>query len=116
MTSDRIRDVGNLVTRFPNENEYEINSSEFNDVKSRLISINAAQRPSDAREGWPTLKRRPSSTNDDTGSAEEASDRPTLKRSDSSGATDGSGQNSAQTERPTLKRRSDANPNPNHER
>jgi beta-barrel assembly-enhancing protease len=120
MTSDRIKEVGNLVARFPDKQEYEISSSQFDSVKSRLISINAAQRPSDARDGRPTLKRRPTSTSaggsDDSGSAEQPSDRPTLKRGDSSGATDGSGQEPEKTERPTLKRRGEANPNPDHER
>jgi len=116
MTSDRINNVGNLVARFPNKQEYEISSSEFKDVKSRLISINAEHRPADAGNGRPTLKRRRTSTSDDSGSAEQPSDRPTLKRGDSSVATDDPGQNSEQNERPTLKRRSDANPNPDHER
>jgi beta-barrel assembly-enhancing protease len=116
MTSDRIKEVGNLVARFPDKQEYEISSSQFDSVKSRLISINAAQRPSDARDDRPTLKRRPTSTSDDSGSAEQPSDRPTLKRGDSSGPTDGSGQESEKAERPTLKRRGDANPNPDQER
>jgi predicted Zn-dependent protease len=116
MTSDRIKNVGNLVARFPEKQEYEISSSEFGSVKSHLISINAASRPADGRDGRPTLKRRPVPVSDDGGSAEQPSDRPTLKRGDSSGATDGSGQESEKTERPTLKRRSDANPNPDQER
>jgi beta-barrel assembly-enhancing protease len=120
MTSDRIKDVGNLVARFPDKQEYEISSSEFASVKSHLISINAARRPGDERNGRPTLKRRPASTSaggsDDDGSAEQPSDRPTLKRGDSSGPTDGSGQESEKAERPTLKRRGDANPNPDQER
>jgi predicted Zn-dependent protease len=94
MTSDRIKEVGNLVARFPDKQEYEISSSEFDSVKSRLISIKAAWRPGEERTGRPTLKRRPSSTNDDGGSAGQPSDRPTLKRGGSSGATDGSGQES----------------------
>ena len=120
MTSDRIKNVGNLVARFPDKQEYEISSSEFGSVKSHLISMNAARRPGDERNGRPTLKRRPASTSpggsDDGGSAEQPSDRPTLKRGDSSGANDGSGQESEKTDRPTLKRRGDANPNPDHER
>jgi len=116
MTSDRIKEVGNLVARFPEKLEYEISSSEFDNVKSRLISINAARRPADGRNGRPTLKRRPVPASDDGGSAEQPSDRPTLKRGDSSGPTDGSGQESEKTERPILKRRGDANPNPDQER
>jgi predicted Zn-dependent protease len=120
MTSDRIKNVGNLVARFPDKQEYEISSSEFASVKSHLISMNAARRPGDERSGRPTLKRRPTSTSaggsDDGGSTEQPSDRPTLKRGDSSGANDGSGQESEKTDRPTLKRRGDANPNPDQER
>jgi len=116
MTNDRIKEVGNLVARFPDKQEYEISSSEFNNVKSRLISLNAAHRPSDTRDGRPTLKRRPASTSDDGGSTEQPADRPTLKRGDSSGATDGSGQEPEKNERPTLKRRSDTSPNPDQER
>jgi beta-barrel assembly-enhancing protease len=116
MTSDRIKKVGNLVARFPDKQEYEISSSEFASVKSHLISVNAARRPGDERGGRPTLKRRPVPTSDDGGSSEQSSDRPTLKRGDSSGATDGSGQESDKADRPTLKRRGDANPNPDQER
>jgi predicted Zn-dependent protease len=120
MTSDRIKEVGNLVARFPDKQEYEISSSEFDKVKSRLISNNAARRPGDERGGRPTLKRRPASTSaggsDDGGSTEQPSDRPTLKRGDSSGAADGSGQESKKSDRPILKRRGDANPNPDQER
>jgi predicted Zn-dependent protease len=116
MTSDRIKNVGNLVARFPDKQEYEISSSEFASVKSHLISINAARRPGDERNGRPTLKRRPVPTSDDGGTTEQPSDRPTLNRGDSSGATDGSDRESEKTERPTMKRRGDANPNPDQER
>jgi predicted Zn-dependent protease len=116
MTSDRIKNVGNLVARFPDKQEYEISSSEFASVKSHLISMSAARRPGDERNGRPTLKRRPVPASDDGGSTEQPSDRPTLKRGDSSGPTDGSGQESEKTERPILKRRGDANPNPDQER
>ena len=116
MTGDRIRGVGNLVARFPNKQEYEISSSEFNNVKSRLISMNAARGPADGRDGRPTLKRRPVSTSDDGGSAEQPSGPPTLKRGDSSGSTDGSGQESEKTDRPAPKRPGAANPSPDHER
>src|SRR5262245_33396277 len=113
MTGDRIKEVSNLVARFPNRQEYEISSSEFNDVKSRMISVNNAGRTTDSHDKRPTLKRRPPSTNDDGGSTEQPPDRPTLKRGDS-GAADGSSQDSEGTERPTLKRRSDPNPNPDY--
>ena len=120
MTGDRIKNVGNLVARFPDKEEYEISSSEFTNVKSHLISMNAANRPGDERNGRPTLKRRPASTSaggsDDGDSTEQPSDRPVLKRRDSAGATDpssASSQEPEKNERPTLKRRSDSSPNPN---
>src|SRR5262249_2483262 len=59
MTSDRIKEVGNLVARFPDKQEHEISSAEFDSVKSRLISINAMHRPEDAASGSPTLNCRP---------------------------------------------------------
>jgi predicted Zn-dependent protease len=62
MTSDRIKDVSNLVVRFPDKPEYEISSSEFSSVKSRLVSANALRHPEGERNGRPTLKRRPAST------------------------------------------------------
>jgi beta-barrel assembly-enhancing protease len=115
MTSDRIKEVSNLVARFPDRQEYQISSSDFDNVKSHLLSINAARRSGDERNSRPTLKRRPVPVSDDGGTAEQPSDRPTLKRGDSSGATDGSGQDQEKGERPTLKRRNDAYPNPDHE-
>jgi len=117
MTSDRIREVSNLVVRFPNKQEYEISTSEFKNVKSRLISVETAQRSTDKRDGRPTLKRRPAPTSDDSGSSDEPSGRPTLKRGDSSGTKDSSAPESEQTERPTLRRNGgDTNPDPDHER
>jgi len=116
MTSDRIKDVGSLVARFPDRQEYQISSSDFDNVKSHLLSINAARRSGEGRDNRPTLKRRPVPVSDDSGTTEQPSDRPTLKRGDSSGATDGSGQDPDKSERPTLKRRGDANPNPDQER
>src|SRR5262249_3622476 len=116
MTSDRIKDVGNLVARFPDRQEYQLSSSDFDSVKSRLISINATRRSGEGRDNRPTLKRRPVPVSDDGGTNGQSSDRPTLKRGDSSGATDGSGQESDKSERPTLKRRGDVNPNPDQDR
>jgi predicted Zn-dependent protease len=60
MTSDRIKEVGNLVARFPDRQEYQLSSSDFDNVKSRVLSINAARRSGEGRDGRPTLKRRPS--------------------------------------------------------
>jgi beta-barrel assembly-enhancing protease len=116
MTGDRITAVQKLVSRFPDRQEYAVNTSEFGAVKSRLVSANAAQHTADGPGGRPTLKRRPSSTNDDGASGQPQSERPTLKRGDSPPDDGGAGDSKQTTERPVLKRRNDANANPGNDR
>lgn len=60
---DRIKVIKDLIGRFPERDEYVINSWEFNQVKERLArlqgtarKLDAAGRPSEG--GRPTLKRR----------------------------------------------------------
>jgi len=108
MTGDRIRDVSNLVVRFPDKPEYEISSSEFSSVKSRLVSANASRHTEGERNGRPTLKRRPAPTGGGDDSTEPPPERPTLKRGDSGSSSDSSGAGPETPERPTLKR----NPQP----
>ncbi len=91
-TPDRITKVHDLLSRFPDRDEYTVSTSEFNRVKSRLLAISNSKSldPSARDQGpkRPTLKRRkegedpsqPSSTGTD-----EPKDRPTLKRRDSDG-------------------------------
>ncbi|HKX27769.1 MAG TPA: M48 family metallopeptidase [Blastocatellia bacterium] len=85
MTGDRIKAVNALVVRFPDKQEYEISSSDFTNVKARLISISPG-KAADTQANRPTLKRRPAGksgddkSTDDT-SAEQPPERPTLKRS-----------------------------------
>jgi predicted Zn-dependent protease len=88
MTSDRISEVRGLLARFPDKTEYEISSSEFNEVKSRLVAIGASRRATeaDANAKRPTLKRRPPSTSDDGTSEQQSPERPTLKRRTDTGA------------------------------
>jgi predicted Zn-dependent protease len=115
MTSDRVKEVEALVARFPEQNEYQISTSEFNQMKSRLVSLTPHITPGSGDPGRPTLKRHPSSTQGDPSDQGSSSDRPTLKRggntdpastdSDSSTSTS----TSTSTERPTLKRRPDPN-------
>ncbi|HKE04266.1 MAG TPA: M48 family metallopeptidase [Blastocatellia bacterium] len=113
MTGDRITEVSKLVARFPEKQEYAINTSEFGAVKSRLVSDHTAQHTADGRDGRPTLKRRPSSTNDDGASGQPQSKRPTLKRGDSAPPDEeGANDSPPPAERPVLKRRNDTNPNP----
>lgn len=92
-TPDRITKVRELLTRFPDRDEYTLNTSEFAQVKARLLritnarTINAAgQRDTGPKR--PTLKKRkndedPSQQN--TGE-EQPKDKPTLKRRDSDGS------------------------------
>jgi predicted Zn-dependent protease len=114
MTGDRITEVRNLLARFPNKSEYEISSSDFTNVKSRLAWLNSSQRGTAVSDKRQTLKRRPSSTNDNGASDEQPQDRPTPKRGDPS-ATESPSQSQETNERPTLKRRSDATPDPDNE-
>jgi predicted Zn-dependent protease len=86
-TADRIKEVQQLVARFPDRREYEFNTSEFNEVRARVVSLGAARRAEDARleRQRPTLKRRnpDDTTTGSEGSTQqpsEAPERPTLKR------------------------------------
>src|SRR5262249_20642509 len=95
MVGDRIEKVNALIARFPERSEYTLNTSEFQQVKSRLISITNA-RATGGRGGAgaetdkrPTLKRR------QPGSPEGAD--PT--------ATGGDQDQKAPAERPTLRRK-----------
>jgi predicted Zn-dependent protease len=107
LTGDRIKEVNQLIGRFPDRNEYQISTSEFKDVKSRLVAVSASSRtisPGDDRR--PTLKRRPQSTNDDASTDSSDNDRPVLKRRDSSSSDEtGKPDSTSEPERPVLKRK-----------
>lgn len=96
LTGDRITEVRNLISRFPDRGEYQISTSEFGLVRMRLSSVSAGTRPMnrDANDKRPTLKRRPQGADDNGGGID------TAPSSDSTGASD----------RPVLKRRGDSNP------
>jgi beta-barrel assembly-enhancing protease len=114
MTGSRITEVRELIDRFPERSEYQISSSEFSQVKSRIIAIAAPTRGSGRDDsGRPTLKRRPQTTSDDGSSDSDAPNRPVLKRRDDSQSGDQTGDQkpSQQTEqqsetsgKPTLRR------------
>lgn len=119
LTEDRIKEVRKLLERFPEKSEYQMSSSEFQQVKNRLIALHGGRNtigPNGNDSGRPTLKRRPQSDSDP--SAGDAGDnsnsgRPTLKRRpDSSDQTTDpateSSQPDQQTGRPTLKRSTDS--------
>jgi hypothetical protein len=91
MVGDRIEKVNALIARFPERSEYTINTSEFQQVKSRLIAFTNARATggrggsSDADSKRPTLKKRqpgapgggdPNATGGEQGPTE----RPTLRR------------------------------------
>lgn len=91
-TPERISEVRDLVVRFPERDEYIVNTSEFNRVKNRLLAITTARviDPSQRDNGpqRPTLKRRKEGDDPDNPtqpSDEQPKERPTLKRRDSDG-------------------------------
>ncbi len=120
-TGDRITAVNALVARFPERGEYQLSTSEFKDVKNRVIASASAARAvnADADAKRPTLKRRPQTTNDrgsdsgnDSGNApnSDSSDRPVLKRREGTDATDAKPATTPTEsgDRPVLKPREDA--------
>ena len=114
MTGSRIDEVRELIVRFPERSEYQISSSEFSQVKSRILAVAAPTRGSGRDDsGRPTLKRRPQTTTDDGATDSETPNRPVLKRRDDSqsGSQTGDQNSSQQTEqqsetsgKPTLRR------------
>ncbi len=99
MVGDRIDKVNSLIARFPERSEYTINTSEFQQVKNRLISITNA-RATGGRGG--------------VGASEADSKRPTLKRrqptpGEGSDTTTGS-EAETKSERPTLRKQGDTKP------
>ncbi len=102
MVGDRIDRVNALISRFPERSEYTINTSEFQQVKSRLISITNAR-----------------ATGGRGGATAETDKRPTLKRRQPAPpegadptATGGDQDQKAPSERPTLRRKEGDAPKP----
>jgi predicted Zn-dependent protease len=91
LTPDRIDNVRSLVVRFPDRDEYIVNTSEFIKVKNHLLAItnsrvidNAGGRSDGPQR--PTLKRRKEGEDPKTQSGEEPpKEKPTLKRRDGDG-------------------------------
>ncbi len=109
-TGDRITAVNALVAKFPDRGEYQLSTSEFKDVKNRVIASSASTRAinADADAKRPTLKRRPQNSGDNGDATnDDASDRPVLRRREGTDSTDAK-PNTTPTEsgdRPVLKRR-----------
>ncbi|HKX29689.1 MAG TPA: M48 family metallopeptidase [Blastocatellia bacterium] len=94
LTGDRIKLVRDAIAEFPDRNEYQITSSEFNVLKSRLVAISPAKPVNQTDDRRPTLKRRPTDTgagSADAGNGDGSSDekeRPVLKRKDGTPASE----------------------------
>jgi beta-barrel assembly-enhancing protease len=97
MVGDRIDKVNALIARFPERSEYTINTSEFQQVKSRLVAFTNARGTggrggvSDADSKRPTLKKRqpgapegsdPAATGGEQDPKAAPTERPTLRRKD----------------------------------
>jgi len=94
MVPDRIERVNALIARFPERGEYMLQTSEFQQVKNRLISLTNARSTgrggagaSDADSKRPTLKRRqpgsPEGTDPSADQEQKApTEKPTLRRKD----------------------------------
>ncbi|NOT63450.1 MAG: M48 family metalloprotease [Acidobacteria bacterium] len=88
MTGDRITEAQKLIARFPDKNEYSLNSSEYQQIKARLGATSTARRvgpPDDKDDKRPVLRRRPD--NGDPTATNDDDDRPVLKRRDDNGTT-----------------------------
>ncbi|MGA2698013.1 MAG: M48 family metallopeptidase [Terriglobales bacterium] len=86
-TPDRIEaSQKEIATILPAEPQYVVDTSEFQDVKSRLAALENRRKMTDQKDaGKPSLRRTSSST-DSSGKSTDSSDddRPTLKRRDDS--------------------------------
>lgn len=82
-TPDRIQKTQEeIATILPSKDQYIETTSEFNDVKSRLASIENRRKVDDSNPNKPTLRRTASSSKDNNGNDKKDDDRPTLKRRD----------------------------------
>jgi predicted Zn-dependent protease len=73
MTLDRIRDAQkNINEILPNKPEYVVNTSEYNEIRGRMIAQHQLRKKETADPSKPTLRQAPSESGSD--------DRPVLKR------------------------------------
>jgi predicted Zn-dependent protease len=88
-TDDRIKaaqkNIQDLLKAKP---EYVVSTSEFNDVKTRVVAMHSRRKIDDSKDsGRPTLRRNPNgqidSNGDEKAPKSDQDDRPTLKRRDS---------------------------------
>jgi predicted Zn-dependent protease len=87
-TPDRIeKSQQEIQTILPAKTQYIVSTSEFDDVKSRLATIENRHKVNDEKEGSRPSLRRTSSSDKSSGSdkgGKSDDDRPTLKRRDDS--------------------------------
>lgn len=85
-TPDRISASQNEIEKIlPAKAEYTVTTSEFDDVKSRLASLENRRKPNDLKDsGKPSLRRASSTSNTGNSSSSGDDDKPTLKRRDDS--------------------------------
>ena len=90
-TGDRITKSQEIIQKYLKEKpEYVVSTSEFSDVKARLVGLNSRRRvdSKDSKDGngRPTLRRNPNGTIDSNGDEKapktDEDDRPKLKRRD----------------------------------
>jgi len=120
MNADRIKAAQEEISKYlPDRPEYVVNTSEFVDIKARLLTLESGRRLGGAKESrGPVLLRRTSSTSDtgaSGGADQDDGTRPVLKRSnadEAAGASDGAASSAQKGDdnAPVLKRKTpDAN-------
>jgi len=88
MTEDRIKNSQLVIQKYLKAKpEYVVNTSEFNDVKTRVLAMHNRRKVDDKKDaGRPTLRRNPNGQIDANGDEKapkaDQDDRPTLKRRD----------------------------------
>lgn len=84
MTEDRIKAAQENIQSLAARPEYVLDTSEFQDVKSRLAMLQNKRKPDANPDGRPTLRKTPADTLDPDAGGKPAKtdtdDRPTLKR------------------------------------
>jgi predicted Zn-dependent protease len=87
-TADRIKSAQkNIQDHLKERPEYVVTTSEFNDVKARVVAMHGRKNmPTNSDPGKPTLRRNPNGSIDSNGQEvdpkADSDDRPTLKRRD----------------------------------
>jgi len=85
-TDDRIKASQESIQKYLKEKpEYVLTTSEFNDVKARVLAMHSRRKVDDVKDaGRPTLRRNPNGTIDSNGDEKapktDSDERPTLKR------------------------------------